>query len=103
MNPEYSRMLAAAGQAYAAWFAATLEVGGRALRAGAAESGSVAALAAAALRAPEASRGSATEDALYQAYDAQRRLLHGIGGLPTLWGMALLSHFDAARRRPPPG
>jgi hypothetical protein len=94
MNPDYSRMMATAAQAYAACVVATLEVGGRALRATAAESGDVAALTAAALRAPAAYRATATEEALFRAHDAQRRLLHGIGGLPTLWGMAFLNRFD---------
>lgn len=99
MNSDHARMLATVAQGYAAWLAATTEVGGRALRATAAESSSAAALAAAALRAPAVYRATATEDALHSGHAAQRRLLHGIGGLPTLWSMAFLAHFDAACRR----
>lgn len=102
MNPDYARMLATAGHGYAAWFAATMEVGERALRATAAECGSAATLAAATLPAPASCRGAATEDAIYSAHQAQHRLLRGIGGLPTLWGMSFLHHFDRARRRQPP-
>ena len=101
MENGYPRMIATAGQAYAAFLSASLEVGVRAMRAVAVESGAAAARAADALDAPPELRATATEEAMWRALDGHRRLLHGIGGLPTLWGMAFLHALDLARRHPP--
>ena len=96
---DYVRMLNTAGQVYTAWLTATADVGGRALRAGAAESAQVAGAAAHALRAPDTHRIAATEQVLSDAYDAQTRQLHAMRGLSGLWSMSFLRALDAARHR----
>jgi hypothetical protein len=99
MASDYLRMASTAGQAYASALAATAETGARALRAAARDSAQVAGDAAAALRAPQEDRARAIETAARTAFDSQRRQLHAMRGLATLWGMALLRGMDAARER----
>lgn len=99
MNSDYARMWAAVGQGYAAGLAATAEVGTRAMRASAAESGLLAAAAARALRAPDTHRMAAVEDVLQCAFDAQARQLHNLRGISVLWNMTFLRYLDAARQR----
>ena len=99
MKLDYASALTTAGHGYAAWWAATAEVGARALRASAADSEGIATSAARALRAPAAYRGAALEDTLQCAFDAQSQYLHGLRGMSALWGMAFLRNFDAARHK----
>jgi hypothetical protein len=102
MASDYLRMASTAGQAYAAALAATAETGARALRAAAQDSAQVAEDAAAALRAPQEERASAIETAARSAFESQRRQLHMMRGLATLWSMAFLRGMDAARERQHP-
>lgn len=99
MKSDHIQMLVTAGQGYAAWVAASAEIGAGLIRTGAADSGRLAATAADALRAPLSERGAATEEIVLCAQEAQTRQLQAMRGAATLWSMAFLRHLDAARRR----
>jgi hypothetical protein len=102
MTSDHARLLVTASRVCTAWAAATTEVGSRALRGAASDSADVARTAAWALRAPCTQRAGAGEVAIRAAYDAQRRQLHAMRGLSTLWGMAFLRQIDATRDRRTP-
>ncbi len=101
MTTDYVRMAATAMQVYTGCLSATAELGARALRAAAADVGEVASGAAAALRAPEAERGTKGEAALLAAFEAQQRHLHALRGAGPFWSMAVLNRLAAAQPQPP--
>lgn len=95
MKQGYMRIMTTLAQGYAAGLAATAEVGGRALAAGAVETGRVSEAAARALRAPRTHRAAAVETVVLGFYDAQTRQLQTLESLSALWSMAFLRHMDA--------
>jgi hypothetical protein len=102
MTSDHARLVATASRICTALAAASTEVGGRALRGAASDSADVARTAAWALRAPCTQRAAAGEVAMRAAYDTQRRQVHAMRGLSTLWGMAFLRQLDAAQGRRTP-
>lgn len=99
MSSDYTRLLTTFGQGYAAAVVATMQIGGQAMRASAAEASYAAKTTANALRAPDGSRAAALDDAAARVIEGQRRQLHGLRGLATMWSMTALHQFDSTRSR----